>query len=116
LVSPWTDLSLSGASLLTRDAVDPLIDRAYLDELAAAWLGSSGWIRAFPFSLPILRACRRRSSKLTLLDDAVRFAAEAGTHGVFVTLEIWPNMIHAWHLWNAQWRLGNEPSSTQVTS
>jgi acetyl esterase/lipase len=37
----------------------------------------------------------------TLLDDAVRFAAEAGTRSVFVTLEIWPNMIHAWHLWNA---------------
>jgi acetyl esterase/lipase len=42
----------------------------------------------------------------TLLDDAVRFAAEAGTHGVFVTLEIWPDMIHAWHLWNAHLAAG----------
>jgi epsilon-lactone hydrolase len=35
----------------------------------------------------------------------------AGTKGVFVTLEIWPNMIHAWHLWIAglkegRWALG----------
>jgi acetyl esterase/lipase len=40
----------------------------------------------------------------TLLDDAVRFAAEAGTRSVFVMLEIWPNMIHAWHLWTRIWK------------
>jgi monoterpene epsilon-lactone hydrolase len=37
----------------------------------------------------------------TLLDDAVRFAAAAGAADVAVTLEIWPHVIHAWHLWNA---------------
>ena len=37
----------------------------------------------------------------TLLDDATRFAAVAGTADVRVTLEIWPHMIHAWPLWNA---------------
>jgi monoterpene epsilon-lactone hydrolase len=37
----------------------------------------------------------------TLLDDATRFAALAGAVDVSVTLEIWPHMIHAWHLWNA---------------
>jgi acetyl esterase/lipase len=38
----------------------------------------------------------------TLLDDAVRFARAAGEGDVAVTLEIWPHMIHAWHLWNGQ--------------
>jgi epsilon-lactone hydrolase len=37
----------------------------------------------------------------TLLADATRFAAAAGAADVRVTLEIWPHMIHAWHLWNA---------------
>jgi len=37
----------------------------------------------------------------TLLDDAVRFAAAAGAADVDVTLEVWPEMIHAWPLWNA---------------
>ena len=37
----------------------------------------------------------------TLLDDSTRFAAAAGSDDVPVTLEIWPHMIHAWHLWNA---------------
>lgn len=36
LVSPWTDLTLSGESLDLKDAVDPLLHRAYLAELAAA--------------------------------------------------------------------------------
>src|SRR5262249_26969984 len=42
----------------------------------------------------------------TLLADAVRFSAAAGTADVAVTLEIWPHMIHAWHLWNAQLEAG----------
>jgi acetyl esterase/lipase len=37
----------------------------------------------------------------TLLADATRFAAAAGAADVPMTLEIWPHMIHAWHLWNA---------------
>ncbi|MGI9170269.1 MAG: alpha/beta hydrolase fold domain-containing protein, partial [Caulobacteraceae bacterium] len=35
LISPWTDLTLSGATLASKDAVDPLIHQAYLEELAA---------------------------------------------------------------------------------
>jgi len=31
----------------------------------------------------------------------VRFAAAAGAADVDVTLEVWPEMIHAWPLWNA---------------
>ena len=38
----------------------------------------------------------------TLLDDAIRLAFRAGSADVAVTLEIWPHMIHAWHLWNAR--------------
>jgi epsilon-lactone hydrolase len=37
----------------------------------------------------------------TLLDDSTRLVAVAGEADVPVTLEIWPHMIHAWHLWNA---------------
>ena len=36
LVSPWTDLTMSGATLGTKDAVDPLIHKSYLKELADA--------------------------------------------------------------------------------
>ena len=40
----------------------------------------------------------------TLLDDAVRLARVAGAADVRVTLEVWPDMIHAWHqsLWRTK--------------
>jgi acetyl esterase/lipase len=38
----------------------------------------------------------------TLLDDATRLATALGAADVRVILEIWPHMIHAWHLWNAR--------------
>jgi acetyl esterase/lipase len=107
LVSPWTDLTMSGATLATKDAIDPLIHKGYLGELADAYV-PAGLDRKDPrFSVlyadlkglpPILIQV---GSAETLLDDAVRFAAAAGAQDVPVTLEIWPHMIHAWHLWNA---------------
>ncbi len=33
-----------------------------------------------------------------LLDDATRFTARAVAAGNDVTLEVWPYMVHAWHL------------------
>ena len=41
LASPWTDLTMSGASLITNDAeIDPLIHKGYLEELAGAYAGA----------------------------------------------------------------------------
>jgi acetyl esterase/lipase len=37
LASPWTDLTMSGASLETKATADPLIHKAYLEELADAY-------------------------------------------------------------------------------
>jgi epsilon-lactone hydrolase len=108
LASPWTDLTMSGSTLLTKDAVDPLIHRAYLDELASAYL-PAGMDRKDPRVSPLFSDLKGLSPTLvqvgsdeTLLDDAVRFAAAAGATEVAVTLEIWPLMIHAWQLWNAR--------------
>jgi epsilon-lactone hydrolase len=107
LVSPWTDLAMSGSTLATKDAVDPLIHAGYLDELAAAYVPARmdrkdprlsalyADLRGLP---PMLIQV---GSAETLLADSTRFAAAAGAADVAVTLEIWPRMIHAWHLWNA---------------
>ena len=38
LVSPWTDLTLSGETLATKDDADPLLHKAYLEELAQAYV------------------------------------------------------------------------------
>ena len=112
LVSPWTDLTMSGATLATKDAVDPLIHKGYLIELADAYL-PAGMDRKDPRVSPLYSDLKgfpptliQVGSSETLLADATRFAAAAGAADVPVTLEIWPHMIHAWHLWNAQLEAG----------
>jgi epsilon-lactone hydrolase len=107
LVSPWTDLTLSGSTLATKDAVDPIIHKAYLGELADAYL-PSGMDRKDPRVSSLYADLKglpptliQVGSAETVLEDATRFAAVAGAAEVPVTLEIWPHMIHAWHLWNA---------------
>jgi acetyl esterase/lipase len=80
LISPWTDLTMSGSTLSSKEAIDPLIHQQYLNELADAYLPARidrkdprvsplyADLRGFP---PILIQV---GSAETLLDDATRFA------------------------------------------
>lgn len=117
LISPWTDLTLSGLTLDTKDAVDPIIHKAYLAELVDAYLPADmdrryplvsplyGDLTGFPPTLIQVGACE------TLLADSTRFAAAAGAANVAVTLQIWPDMIHAWPMWNAHLEPGRQALS-----
>ncbi|WP_112663376.1 alpha/beta hydrolase [Microvirga flavescens] len=114
LMSPWTDLTLSGSTLATKDAVDPLIHEGYLEELAAAYV-PRGIDRKDPRVSPLYADLTglpplliQVGSAETLLSDATRFAEAAGSQDVAVTLEIWPHMIHAWLLWNAHLKPGRD--------
>ena len=107
LVSPWTDLTMSGATLATKDAVDPIIHHAYLEELAEAYVPKA-MDRKNPLISPLFAdfagfppVLIQVGSAETLLSDATRLAETAGSADVDVTLEIWPHMIHAWPVWNA---------------
>ena len=107
LVSPWTDLTMTGSTLVSKAAVDPIIHREYLNELADAYL-PAGMDRKDPRVSPLYADFAnfppmliQIGSNETLLDDATRLAARAGAADIAVTLEIWPQMIHAWPLWNA---------------
>ena len=114
LLSPWTDLTMSGATLATKDSVDPLIHDGYLHELADAYLPGS-MDRTDPRVSPLYADLKglppiliQVGSAETLLADATRFAAAAGAADVAVTLEVWPHMIHAWPLWNAHLEPGRQ--------
>jgi epsilon-lactone hydrolase len=112
LVSPWTDLTMSGATLVSKDSVDPLIHKSYLEELAGAYV-PVGMDRKDPRISPLYARLGgfpptliQVGSAETLLSDATRFAEALGAANVAVALEIWPQMIHAWHLWNAHLNAG----------
>ncbi|ABY29729.1 alpha/beta hydrolase [Methylorubrum extorquens] len=103
LSSPWVDLALTGASMESKAAVDPLLGRTYLSELASLYLNGADAlgplvspINADLAGLPPMLI--QIGSAETLLDDSVRLAAVAGATDIAVHLEIWPHMIHAWHL------------------
>lgn len=112
LISPWIDLTMSGSTLASKAAVDPLIHKEYLNELADAYVPAN-LDRKDPRISPLYADLRNFppimihvGSDETLLDDATRLAARAGAFDVAVTLEIWPHMIHAWPLWNAHVEAG----------
>ena len=98
---------MSAASLADKDGTDPLIHKAYLEELAQAYAGAVD--RSDPLISPLFADLHgfpptlvQVGSAETLLDDAVRLARAAGEADVGVTLEVWPHMIHAWPMWNAK--------------
>jgi monoterpene epsilon-lactone hydrolase len=108
LASPWTDLTMSGDTLASKNAVDPLIHKPYLEELRDAYL-PPGMDRRDPRVSPLFADLHGLPPTLiqvgsceTLLADSTRLADAAGAADVPVTLEIWPHMIHAWPMWNAR--------------
>ena len=103
LSSPWVDLEMRGATMETNAATDPLIQKSYLQDLAAACL--AGPDPGHPLVSPIhadLHALPptliQLGSAETLLDQAVGIAGRAGAADIGTALRIWPEMMHAWHL------------------
>jgi epsilon-lactone hydrolase len=101
-ISPWVDLTFSGASHRTRAAADPIVTRPGIDEMACAYLGSTA--PQTPLASPLFADLRglpplliHVGSDEVLLDDAVQLADRAKAAGVDATLEVWDRMIHVWH-------------------
>src|SRR4051812_33282080 len=111
LVSPWVDLEGASASMETKAATDPMVQKPYLLEIAAMYRGTAAAraplvspIHADLHGLPPLLV--QVGSAETLLDEGVAFAGKAGAAEVAVTLEVWPDMIHVWHLFHPQLAAG----------
>jgi acetyl esterase/lipase len=92
-------------------AADPMVQKEYLDEIARAYL--NGADPRTPLAAPLYADLRGLPPLLiqvgaaeTLLDDSVRVAGRAGAADVAVTLEVWPEMIHVWHLFHPQLAAG----------
>jgi acetyl esterase/lipase len=104
-ISPWVDMEALGASMDSKAASDPMVQRQGLADMAAMYLNGSD-PRA-PLAAPLYGDLAglpplliQVGSEETLLDDAVRLAAAAGHAGVAVRLEIAPAMIHVYHFFH----------------
>jgi epsilon-lactone hydrolase len=102
-ISPWADLEGTGASVETRAAVDPMVDKAGLLRMAQMYAGDSDLKN--PLISPIYADYKGLPPMLIqvgdaeiLLDDSTRVAERARAAGVKVELEAWPEMFHVWHV------------------
>lgn len=101
-ISPWTDLAVTGATMDTKAAVDPMIRKD--DAIEGAKLYLAGADPKTPLASPLYADLSGLPHLLiqvgtseTLLDDSVRVAERARAAGIDVTLEQWDEMIHVWH-------------------
>ncbi len=99
VISPWTDLALTGESLTTHADNDPLLTRDMLDEAARLYLGAHdrhdprasplyGDFTGFP---PILFHVGEDE---VLLDDSRRVAERIEAAGGSVQLNVWQGITH----------------------
>jgi acetyl esterase/lipase len=99
LLSPVTDLTLSGASYETRADADPLFTRPQVAELVHSYLGSAD--ARHPLASPLHgRHSGMPSTRIhvgddeVLLDDSLRYVERAAAAGVDAQADVWMGMPH----------------------
>lgn len=100
-LSPWFDLTLSGATMATNESTDYL----NFDVLhASAQMYAHGGDLRHPLISPLYADLAglpplliQAGSAEMLLDDSRRFAQRAREAGVDVQFEVWEHMVHVWH-------------------
>jgi len=110
-ISPWVDMEGIGESMSSKAEADPMVQKAGLLEMANLYLG--GARPRSPLAAPIYADLRGLAPLLiqvgaaeTLLDDAIRLAQVAGAADVAVDLQVWPEMIHVWHIFHPELSAG----------
>lgn len=105
VISPWADLTQSGASYRTKAETDPMITKAALDENALMYLG--GLDAHDPLASPVFGDFQgvapiliQTGSEEALLSDSITMADVLAHARVEVRLEVWPEMIHVFHAWS----------------
>jgi epsilon-lactone hydrolase len=110
-ISPWVDLEALGETMSTKASADPTVQKAGILDMARLYL--NGADPRSPLAAPIYANLAGLAPLLiqvgaveTLLDDAIRLAKIAGASDVRVDLQIWPEMIHVWHLFHPELKAG----------
>ncbi len=112
-LSPWTDLAVTGESIEAKDADDPFITADGVRAMAPLYV--DGYDPKNPLISPLYGDFQGLPPLLIhvgerecLLDDSRRVAVKARQAGVAVTLEVWPELVHVFHLFAAVTPEGKE--------
>ena len=103
LLSPWTDLALTGRSLSEFGPSDPMIPVELMP--AAVELYLAGADPRSPDASPLYGDAAglpptliQVGSEEALRDDSVRMAERLKAAGCEVEIEVWPRMFHVWQM------------------
>jgi monoterpene epsilon-lactone hydrolase len=103
VVSPWTDLALTGESFRLNAAIDPLIPVELAPRVVDLILGGAD--PRNPYASPLYGDPTGLPPTLilvggddTLRDDATRMADKMRAAGCRIEIEVWPHMWHVWHM------------------
>lgn len=103
LLSPWTDLTLSGESIQTKKHLDPLITQHLLEIFSKRYYADAD--PKNPLISPLFADVKGFPPTLiqvggneVLYDDAIRMAKKLSLAGVKVSLETYDNMMHVWQI------------------
>jgi acetyl esterase/lipase len=103
LFSPWTDLAVTGNSIVDNDAVDAMFFGSWVAAQAHHYLADTpatnslaSPVYADLTDLPPLLI--QVSGSEVLLDDSRRVYHNARRSGVAATLQVWPGLPHDWHI------------------
>jgi len=104
-ISPWSDLTCSNPSYKTRAEADPMVQGDGLDKMTRAYLGDTD--PKHPHASPNFADLTGLPPLLihvgdheVLLDDSIKLHEKALACGVDSSLEVWPEMIHVWHVFH----------------
>jgi acetyl esterase/lipase len=102
-LSPWADLRLSAPSIAANADADAIISVPLLHRFVDWYVAGSSV--ADPGVSPVLadlgglpRLLVQVGDDECVVDDATRLAGRATAAGVPVELELWPDVVHVWHL------------------
>jgi acetyl esterase/lipase len=103
LFSPWTDLAVTGNSIVDNDATDALFFGSWVAAQAPLYLANTpatnslaSPVYADLTGLPPLLI--QVSDSEVLLDDSRRIYENAKRSGVEATLQVWPKLPHDWQI------------------
>jgi acetyl esterase/lipase len=114
LLSPWTDLTGSGATMVTKAGTDLIVNKDDLLRMAAFYAGNDAFT-SDPGLSPLFGRFEglppiyvQVGADEALLSDATRLAEAAGTAHVPVMLEVWPHMQHVFQFFYPLMTAGRE--------
>jgi acetyl esterase/lipase len=104
--SPWTDLAVTGKTIVENDAADPLFFGRWVAPVARHYLGDT--VATDPLVSPVYADLNGLPPLLiqvgdteVLLDDSRRVAENASRAGVTAMLRVYPGVPHGWQIFAA---------------